>query len=386
MILKRNPIKAQQGRVLSPQGDPYEYLADEAGNYYARKRGSNSWNKASGNAASAIGKLYGNKPAPAPAPAVQPEEEEGGSSFGDLWNSAVDIFSSKTPEEKEAEERERVAQRQAELKSIENDMDPNWINAGLRAIKEGAQGSLPASAEGVGKYMLNALAQGYGLTGQNESFVDLNTTDFTNAELDQFRQAAINALERHPNKPHISTYMDYSNVDNGKDDMWAQYRSKGSSGALAGGEPIRNAMTIGRANLWKDEDGNIWIGDDYDLYKKSDRAKEAVKEGKQGVTLGELYDIAKERWSKSKDIWDFVHGVTEDVNSTMPANINLGKGSDFLTPEQIELISSKPMTSKTRSLVPFDFSLRDGLYVDPAFKQTIKTGWNSLFDNKQGEW
>jgi len=201
--------------------------------------------------------------------------------------------------------------------------------------------SFSQAAQTYAQYMGNALLQGSGLVGQDESYFDVDENDLRADEVGAYKSMLRQNLNK--GKKGKIDYREYSNEDdinNASSSESARQilKKKSMMGILAkdnmptsGSESTKHALhaLTGNARYTIDDDGNVHVQDNYDFNYSQKKQK------KSGTTISELWKhMTKGKYS---DIYDNAHSVGDQVKSRIPVDISLGSATDMgLTPQEIE--------------------------------------------------
>ena len=192
------------------------------------------------------------------------------------------------------------------------------------------------------QYTGNALLQGYGLVGEDETYFDVTEDDLRADELGAYKSM----LRDNFNKGRGSKidYRGYSNdpeIANASSSEAARklLEERGISSTIlndfnpfSGTNKTKEALhtLTGNANYTIDKDGNVYVQDNYDFNYSQNK-----KGLKAGTTFSELYKHATSNKYEGRG-YDNAHSVGDQVKSRVPVNINLGQATDLgLTPSEI---------------------------------------------------
>lgn len=231
-------------------------------------------------------------------------------------------------------------------------------------------GALSSAGTAYGKYIGNSLARGYGMVKPGEALFEVGDSTLSSSERDAMRQAVIRANNKgwNENKGQIS-YNDYSSSKDvqeagSSDKALNVIKSRGAKALAipalskskdAVGESL--SQLTGNANAYINDNGEIVVTDTYDFsdWKKKKGGK------KEGATLTDLYNYATEDQYDYKgnkmNLWSKAHTYGENFEGEMPLKLNLGKATDFLSPEQI---ARMPKYKKSKNAIK-DINILQGV-------------------------
>jgi len=211
---------------------------------------------------------------------------------------------------------------------------------------------LPAAVRGYPRYMAHAAAVGHGIQSEN-SARPITEKFITRKEKMTYRDViARNLLS---GKGGSLDYRDYSadeliNQAASSDAALQEIKGRGMKEILMNTELSLSQFT-GNVQAYRNEKGEVIISDDYDFNPSQNKA--GLKEG---ATVGEIRDIYKnsgyiqsqksesfkEDVGEEGGMWNRLHSLGEQVKTTIPLEINIGKGKRFLTKEQIAALPLLP--------------------------------------------
>ena len=202
--------------------------------------------------------------------------------------------------------------------------------------------SVSQSLQTYAQYAGNALLQGYGLVGENESYFDVTEDDLRPDELGTYKTILRDNLDK--GRGGKVDYRGYSNdpeIANASSSEAARklLEARGISKTLlndfspfSGTGTTKEALhtLTGNANYTIDKDGNVHVQDNYDFNYSQNK-----KGLKTGTTFSELYKHATSN-NYDGSGYDNAHNIGDQVKSRIPVDINLGSSTDLgLTPTEV---------------------------------------------------
>jgi len=243
-------------------------------------------------------------------------------------------------------------------KSRTDSKEISWMDR-LRGINSKISNKgVSQSVQTYGQYVGNALLQGYGLVGEDESYFDVTEKDLRPDELATYKSM----LRDNLNKGRGSTidYRGYSNdpkIANASSSEEARQLLEGRGitntllndfNPLSGTNATKEALhtLTGNANYTIDKKGNVYVQDNYDFNYSQNK-----KGLKTGTTFSELYGHATADKYDGRG-YDNAHSVGDQVKSRIPVSINLGSATDLgLTPNEIaQLGEYNPNASNVKTV------------------------------------
>lgn len=249
--------------------------------------------------------------------------------------------------------------------------------------------SVSQSVQTYAQYAGNALLQGYGLVGEDESYFDVTEKDLRPDELATYKSMLIDNLNK--GRGSKIDYRGYSNdpeIANAPSSEAARklLEARGISNTLlndfspfSGTNATKEALhtLTGNASYTIDKDGNVYVQDNYDFNYSQNK-----KGLKTGTTISELYKHATaDKYDGSG--YDNAHSVGDQVKSRIPVNINLGSATDLgLTPNEIaQLGEYNPNASNVKTISTLEllkrgtkkvFGFQEGGFNPDHLKPTLK--------------
>jgi len=235
--------------------------------------------------------------------------------------------------------------------------------------------NISQSAASYAQYMGNALLQGTGLVGQDESYFDVDENDLRSDELGAYKSMLRQNLNK--GKKGKIDYREYSNdaeINNAPNSEAARkkLRGKGIGKTLLKDWYFANSTNstkealhglTGNANYTIDDDGNVHVQDNYD-FNYSQNKKTGPQ--KAGTTLGEIWNTVKN--SKMEGLYQRAHEVGDHTKSSIPVDISLGSATDMgLSPQEIASLG-KYTTNKIKTVGTWDLMKRAVGFEDGGFK------------------
>ena len=245
------------------------------------------------------------------------------------------------------------------------------------------------SVETYAQYAGNALLQGYGLVGEDETFFDVTEKDLRPDELASYKSM----LRDNFNKGRGSKidYRGYSNdpeISNASSSEAARklLEARGITNTIlndwspfSGTNATKEALhtLTGNASYNIDKDGNVYVQDNYDFNYSQNK-----KGLKTGTTISELYKHATANKYDGSG-YDNAHSVGDQVKSRIPVNINLGSATDLgLTPNEISQLGEyNPNASNVKTISTLEllkrgtkkvFGFQEGGFNPDHLKPTLK--------------
>lgn len=192
------------------------------------------------------------------------------------------------------------------------------------------------------QYTGNALLQGYGLVGEDETYFDVTENDLRPDEIATYKSMLRDNFNK--GRGSVIDYRGYSNdpeISNASSSEAARklLEARGISNTIlndwnpiSGTNATKEALhtLTGNANYTIDKDGNVYVQDTYDFNYSQNK-----KGLKTGTTFSELYEHATANEYEGRG-YDNAHHVGDEIKSKIPININLGQAKDLgLTPSEI---------------------------------------------------
>jgi len=216
--------------------------------------------------------------------------------------------------------------------------------------------AISPQTEGFIKYFGNAIMQGLGVLGDDESFFTMDEEGLNSSELQAYRDIIYDNLKK--NKKGRLDYRDFSSkgdIANSRssDAALQTFRNKRDGKALVAPlifgdeESVREGLSqhTGNSYAYLDENGNVMLVDDYDFnMSQNDPNKKA---GASPIGMYNTYKGIqnepgyKNRSGVSAEMYA-AHSLGDKIKSSVPVNINLGPAKSFLTPEQIKQLDVNP--------------------------------------------
>jgi len=324
--------------------------------------------------------------------------KEGGLSWGGIWDSIIGTSSSAKPDDRftrshegnwhaelspeEVKDMQRKIGVKADgfwggdsVKAYENYLAGNtnrpevrnsnrdtggkntgWNKAVEIAMNGPVDAAISPQTEGFIKYFGNAIMQGLGILGEDESFFSINEGDLNNSEKQAYRDIVYDNLKK--NKKGRLDYRDFSSKEDitnsrNSDAALQTFRSKRDGKNLVAPlifgdeESVREGLSqhTGNSYAYLDKNGNVILVDDYDFnMSQKDPNKKA------GASPMDIYNTYKgvqnESGYKNKSgigaEMYAAHSVGDKIKSSVPVTLNLGPAKSFLTPEQIKQLDVDP--------------------------------------------
>ena len=249
--------------------------------------------------------------------------------------------------------------------------------------------SVSQSVQTYAQYAGNALLQGYGLVGEDESYFDVTEKDLRPDELATYKSMLIDNLNK--GRGSKIDYRGYSNdpkIANAPSSEAARklLEARGISNTLlndfspfSGTNATKEALhtLTGNASYNIDKDGNVYVQDNYDFNYSQNK-----KGLKTGTTLSELYTHATANKYDGSG-YDNAHSIGDQVKSRIPVNINLGSATDLgLTPNEISQLGEyNPNASNVKTISTLEllkrgtkkvFGFQEGGFNPDHLKPTLK--------------